>query len=376
MAISSSKYVTTTAVIGGQSVVPDRELIGRIYTTDAALTAGEVREFTSSTAVGALFGVDSELHRMAQFYFGWISKTGKSPTKLSVARISGTDQATYFASWEATINENNNFGSFVFDSDLRTAVTAFKTELGTLIAGYLGENDHLIFGINIENSTLHACTVQRNTETDTGGLMYFAELEPMIILAATDYTAINGVQNYMFQQFDIPATVSTDTSYESMISDNINFNGETQSAGKKFSFFQRGVMNDGTPINIYANEIWLKSACEAELFNLLMALPEISADTDGVAILKTSLLSVVDQALRNHVVSVGKTLTNVQKQYIALVTGDEKAYLQIQSLGYWLDVRTESYTATGGGTEWKAVYTLMYSKGDVISFVSGTHIMI
>jgi len=376
MAIRSTRYVDINSVVGGAATVAQRELIGRIYTTDDSLTAGEVREFTTSTAVGALFGNDSELHRMAIFYFSWISKTGKSPKKLSVARISGTDAATYYASWLDTIDSNNNFGSFVFDSDLRTAVTSFSAALGALIAGFLGENDHFALGINIEDVTGHTCQVLRDTTTDAGGLMYFDEMIPMVILAATDYTVRNGVQNYMFQQFDIPATVDNDTDADTYDAANTNYYGESQTAGKKFSFFQRGIMNDGNPINIYANEMWLKSACEAEILNLFLALPQISADDEGRMVMTNSLLSIVDQALLNGVISVGKTLTNVQKQYIELVTGSDTAYRQIQGIGYWLDVQMVSYVNAGGGTEWKAVYVLMYSKGDVVSFVSGTHIMI
>lgn len=376
MSIPLNRYVDITSAIGGGAAIAQRELIGRIYTTDVALTAGQVKEFTSSTAVGAFFGVDSELHRMSQFYFGWISKNVKSPKKLSFARITGTDAATYFASWEGTIDTSNNFGSFVFDSDLRTAVSTFKTALGALIAGYLAENDHLVLGINIENTSAYACTVLLDDTTDTGGLMYFDEMIPMIILAATDYTAYKGTQNYMFQQFDVPATVTSATDADTYDAANTNYMGQTQSAGQTVAFFQRGIMNDGNPINIYANEIWLKSAVATELFNLLMALPQISADDEGEMQIAKSIVSVVDSALNNRTIIVGKDLTNVQKQYIETITADENAWRQVQGLGYWLNVTTSSYTATGGGTEWKAEYTLVYSKSDVVSFVSGSHIMI
>ena len=42
----------------------------------------------------------------------------------------------------------------------------------------------------------------------------------------------------------------------------------------------------------------------------------------------------------------------------------------------WVDVRIVSETGQGGTTEFKIVYTLIYSKDDVVRKVEGTHTLI
>lgn len=209
----------------------------------------------------------------------------------------------------------------------------------------------------------------------------FPEMCPMIILAATRYENQNATQNYMFQTFPglTPSVISTPVSneYDGL---RLNYYGRTQTAGQVIDFYQRGILTGQgtapTDQNIYANEMWLKDAAAADIMELFMNLNKISANARGQAQLNTALQNVVDQALFNGVISVGKPLNNTQKLYIANITGDDKAWHQIQNIGYWYNVRMESYVTQDSRTEWKAVYTLIYAKDDVIRMVEGTHILI
>ncbi|OYW78788.1 MAG: hypothetical protein B7Z19_06545, partial [Polynucleobacter sp. 32-46-5] len=86
---------------------------------------------------------------------------------------------------------------------------------------------------------------------------------------------------------------------------------------------------------------------------------------------------VIDQALVNGVISVGKPLTSAQQIYITNATGDDTAWRQVQSEGYWIDVEIVAYVDTiTGTTKYKAVYVLIYSKDDVIRKVEGTDVLI
>ena len=58
------------------------------------------------------------------------------------------------------------------------------------------------------------------------------------------------------------------------------------------------------------------------------------------------------------------------------MTGDDKAWRQVYSAGFWLDCVVQSYTTVDGRVEWKAVYTLVYAKNDTIRAVDGSHILI
>jgi hypothetical protein len=208
----------------------------------------------------------------------------------------------------------------------------------------------------------------------------YPEMIPMIILAATDYTARNSVQNYMFQIFNVTPEVTDTTESNQLDAIRVNYYGRTQQAGQFLDFYQRGVLM-GLPVNpvdmnIYANEQWFKDAVGASIMELLLALAKVSANAKGRIQLLTQIQSVIGEALFNGTISVGKRLTTTQKLYIAEVTGDDDAWRQIENIGYWIDCVMQSYTTVDDRTEYKAVYTLVYSKDDVVRKVEGSHVLI
>lgn len=203
-----------------------------------------------------------------------------------------------------------------------------------------------------------------------------AWLMPATILAATNYDNTNGTVNYMYQQFPNQAvTVDTNALANTLDELHINYNGQTQKAGSKIEFFQDGYLADGTDIAVYANEIWLKDACITELLNLEIALEKIPANNDGLALIEGVLQNVITEALNNGTISIGKELTNTQKAYITQLTNDQDAWRTVELNGYILDVALRQ-EIVNGATKYKAVYTLIYSKGDSIRKVEGRHILI
>jgi len=208
----------------------------------------------------------------------------------------------------------------------------------------------------------------------------FPELLPAAVLAATDYSRRNSVQNYMFQIAALTPSVSSDSVADTMDANRVNYYGRTQTAGQFLDFYQRGVMmglaTDPVDINVYANEAWLKDAMGAAIMGLLLSLARVSANATGRSQLLAIIQSVITQATFNGTISVGKPLTTTQKLYITNLTNDELAWQQVFRLGYWVDVVLQSYTTVDSRTEWKAVYTLIYSKDDAIRKVEGSHILI
>lgn len=209
----------------------------------------------------------------------------------------------------------------------------------------------------------------------------YPEMAPMMIQAATNYEGTNSVQDYMYQQFALTPSVTSDTNANLYDSLRVNYYGQTQKAGKNISFYQRGQLTGGgtapTDMNVYANEQWLKDLAASELMQLQLDLAELSANNFGKGFITTTLVQgVVDPALTNGTISVGKPLNPTQKAYITNATGSATAWQQVQNQGWWLNVEIVSFTDTSGATEWKAVYTLIYSKDDVIRLITGTHILI
>lgn len=381
MAISFTKYVDITSGVGGSGGVRQRDLIGRIFTTNTALAVGTIVEVTTLADVATLFGTTSEEYKRASFYFGWVSKNISSPTKLSFARWDDATPETITAALTASTESNNNFGSFCFTTTAALSLLEV-TEAATW-------ND-------AQNNMFHYCvaTTAANASAWSTALIglsgvsltldeiadEYHEMIPMIILAATNYTKRNAVQNYMFQQFTATPTVMTTALSTTYDNARVNYYGRTQTAGQSIDFYQRGVMmglvTDATDMNTYANEQWLKDAAGSAIMSLLLSMPKVSANETGRAQLLSVIQSVIDSALFNGVISVGKTLDTTQKVYITSITGDDLAWHQVQAIGYWVDCSLKSYVTTDSRTEWKAVYTLLYAKDNIIRSVEGTHTLI
>ena len=208
----------------------------------------------------------------------------------------------------------------------------------------------------------------------------FPELLPAAILAATDYSRRNSVQNYMFQQATLSPSVETNAVADAMDAARVNYYGRTQTAGTFIQFYQRGVLmglaTDPVDMNTYANEIWLKDAVGTAIMSLLLSLARVPANATGRGQLLAILQSVVEQALFNGTISIAKPLNTTQKLFIGNLTGDPEAWQQVFNSGYWLDCTIQSYVTETNTTEWKAVYTLIYSKDDAIRKVEGSHVLI
>lgn len=275
-------------------------------------------------------------------------------------------------------NSDNNFGSFAFIPALDQAQIVEAATWND------AQNNMFMYSVPCIASAASALSAAL---LDIGGVTLtlapltteFPEQVPMMILAATDYTALNAVQNYEFQVFNLTASVLTDTDADTYDGLRINYYGQTQTAGQLIQFYQQGLMM-GLPVdpldqNTYANEIWLKDAAGAAIMTVLLALPQLPANNAGVAQLTAILQGVINQALANGTILPGKTLSTTQQLYITQITGDPLAWRKVQTNGYWVDVVIEPYVVDDV-TKYKAVYTLVYSKDDVIRLVEGRDILI
>lgn len=278
-----------------------------------------------------------------------------------------------------TTGLSNNFGSFAFIPALNT------TQVTELALWNDGNNVFYMFMVPV--TAANAVTIMTAISVYAGCAVTlsplsndYPELIPAAVLAATRYDQINSVQDYMYQTgFPSTAAVTDDTDYDIYSALGVNFYLITQNAGQFESFYARGVLTgtatDPVDQNTYANEQWLKDALAAQLLTLLLALAQVSADNQGVAQITAILQSVILQALDNGTIVQGKPLDEVQILYVTNATGDNTAWKQVESLGYWLNVVIVPYVESSV-TKYKAVYTLIYSKDDVIRFIQGSDILI
>ena len=302
---------------------------------------------------------------------GWISAT----TILSDGVAAQTIPDLLADSTEVS----NNFGSFAFLPTLTQDQIVDAAEWNDT------QNNRYLYSVPCTSSNASALSAALDgisgvTLTLAPLTDEYPEQVPMMIEAATDYTARAAVQNYMFQEFDLTASVTTNADANIYDALKVNYYGQIQQAGVLRSFYQRGVMmglqSDASDQNVYVNEIWFKDAATVAIMNLLLALPEIPANNAGRGMILSQLQGIIDQALLNGTILPGKSLTNENKLFITNITGDKNSWIQVQNSGYWVDARIVAYQNDAGVTEYKAVYTLIYSKNDVIRFVQGSDILI
>lgn len=310
-----------------------------------------------------IYGISSLLRWSADS--GVLASAGKGPTDVLTTLNDSADA-------------DNNFGAFAFLGDLAIADMAQAGEFAHLSnMGFIYCQGVTAANMGGVSDALKGYDGVALTEVDPlkGG---YPDMIPMTILAATDYSRLNGSVNYMFTQFGgLAPTVSTNARANQLDDWRINYYGRTQQAGQLIDFYQRGVLT-GTvqDMNVYANEMWLKDACGAALMTLLLSLPKISANARGLAQVRNALVQEpIAAALKNGVISVEKALAWRQKAFIAEVTGDDLAWVQVQTKGYWLGAEVKEVTVDDR-IEYRIAYLLVYAKDDLIRKVEGTHSLI
>ena len=295
----------------------------------------------------------------------------------------GTAAQTITANLNQLIGVSNNFGSFCYTAAL--AVTEANIVLAASWNNSLTPNVQFMFSVNVSVANASAWQALLANLGGTALTLSspvsgeYPEMAPMMILGASNYNLPAASQNYNFQQFNLTPSVTDQADFNTYTALNINFYGNTQTAGKILSFYQQGVMQGlaAIPNNMtdYANEIWFKDALGAALMNLLLASTEVSANNAGKAAIVANMQPVINLAITNGTIETGSQLTSTQIAVINSLSGIQTAWVQVQNTGYWLGVTFESYVV-GNVTEYKAVYTLIYKQENAINMIQGEDILI
>ena len=270
-------------------------------------------------------------------------------------------------------NMNNNFGSYGFIPELTTDQV---TDSAVWVDGRNIEFMYLLAvdednRVDIEAAIISyaSCGMTYNLNPEQ-----YPQFLPAAILASQDWDQPAAAANYMYQQTSgLDSSVKDDSLKSTLDNARINYYGQTQEAGKDFSFYQNGQLTGGTSdphfMGVHAGEQWMKAELKADFLNMFLALNIVAADDSGKAIGISYLDATVLKAQSNGVIAIGKTLTTTQKNYIKEITGDDKAYLDVQSRGYWYKVEVDATNNTMD-------YLLVYSKRDAVNKVEGRHVLI
>lgn len=282
--------------------------------------------------------------------------------------------------FQAAEEASDSFGSASFGESITDAEAK-------AVAQYVaGENVKYQFYVSVTPSTYTATVAELSGIQSTGIILNgtageYKEAIPAAIMAATDYDRRNAAINYMYRQVGgFTADVTTNALANTYDAARVNYYGQTASAGQNISFFQRGFLMGGAtaPIDmsVHANEQWLKAYLTAQLLSLQLSLNKIPANNEGRSYILAQVIDAVNKAKNNGTIIIDKTLTTAQKIAVTQLTNDPDAWRDVESKGFWADVVITQSVPVSGVTEYTAKYTLVYSKGDVVRKVEGSHNLI
>lgn len=268
---------------------------------------------------------------------------------------------------------NNNFGSYNFIDEL----TNDQIVESAVFAD--GCNVEFMYLLPVLTTNRSAISALIGGYASSGMVLSplaseYPELLPAAILASLDYDKPAASANFMYYQ-DSRLTPSVTDSAEADINDplTVNYYGQTQESGVNVSFFQRGRLTGGETapkaMGVHANEQWLKAYLKSQFLNMFIALQQVPADLAGDAIGLSYIETGVAKALENGSIAIGKQLTTTQINYITQLTGNDKAWRDVQSRGYW-------YKVTTNATNNLMDYLLVYAKRDSVDKVEGRHSLI
>lgn len=271
---------------------------------------------------------------------------------------------------------SNNFGSFAFFGITQQA------DIVEIAQWNHNKNAQYMYSLSV-NATNYEAIQAAVKDFDGCALTYdihndMAYYMPMVLMAITDYDETDGVINYMFKKFpnDLPSVVDDETS-DMLDNLRINYLGSTSQSNSTLSFYQPGYLQGSIPdMAVYANEIWLKDYVVTEGLQLLINKKRVPANNNGKNMFIAVLQDAANKALNNGTIDPGKTLTASEIAYVtSLSEGSINAYKNVEQNGYWYNVDIIKEVV---GNTYKNVlkYMLIYTKGESIRKIEGSHILV
>lgn len=230
MPIAQSKYVSITSGIGGASAASRKDLGLRLLTTNALFPTNTVLEFTTAADVGNFAGTQSTEYKLAQAYFGRVSKSATTPniisfmyapflaTACSILSTIEITPATLLTTFQAITDGEMTISMGGISQDLtgldfsaatsladvaqviQTAINA-NTAGGALFTSATVEFDAILQafkltgGVTGENVITYATTVSGGAGTDISATIGWDEASSPILSDGIDAEAIADILN-------------------------------------------------------------------------------------------------------------------------------------------------------------------------------------
>ena len=152
----------------------------------------------------------------------------------------------------------------------------------------------------------------------------------------------------------------------------INYIGRVQVYGLARQFYQCGVNMDGEDFGVFRDRMWLKARIEYEWFALLDDIKKVPANNEGVSKVLAIVIAAAADGLKNGAILAGKTLNETQKKSVNTYAGVSTAATQVETGGYYAN----AWLSLAENNRYQCNYILIYSKGDHIAKVGGSHYLV
>ena len=391
MAISQTNYVDITSAVAGASATGAPSLQHRRMTSGVLTNlngqpavAGEVVTVTYGMLdiLNDILGSSADRAFAQQYFSVKTTAPANKPSSLQFVHFDANTTAVdaYILSRQA----NKNFGSFSIEGLQNES----QTELTKL------KNYHISYNV------LHQLYIEVDTKTGIDAMPVYTTFKdvpmvgfilsatageyktviPAALIDATDFEGRNTVNQVMYRQVSgMTPDVDNDIDKFRLDGQLVNYYGLTSVNATPLSFFQKGNLMGGVAdprdMMVAACEQWIKGKIASDLINTLVA-SRIPANLDGRTRIGAMIINgAIQAALRSGAIIKLKELTQLQKEVILDMTGDEMAAMDVFNNGYWLNV--EIRTVVVDGIEEKhAHYVLIYSKADFVRKIVGSNNLI
>ena len=391
MAISQTNYVDITSAVAGASATGAPSLQHRRMTSGALTNlngtpavAGEVVTVTYGMLdiLNDILGSSAD-RAFAQQYFA-VKTTAPANKPSSLQFVHFDEDTTAVDAYILSRQANKNFGTFSIEGLQNES----QTELTKLKNYHISYNVLHQLYIELDNKTgidsLPVYTTFKDVPM-TGFILSETEGEyktviPAALIDATDFEGRNTVNQVMYRQVSgMTPDVDNDIDKFRLDGQLVNYYGLTSVNATPLSFFQKGNLMGGVAdprdMMVAACEQWIKGKIASDLINTLVA-SRIPANQDGRTRISSIIINGAIQAsLRSGAIIKLKELTQLQKEVIYDMTGDEMAAMDVFNNGYWLDVEIRT-TVVDGVEEKHAHYVLIYSKADFVRKIVGSNNLI
>ena len=384
MSIPIKRYIdSTTRVVSNATTALNYN--GLVFTSEEMIGSDSRKtDYNAGKVIGIaaneitkLFSSTGNTAKFATKYFGWTNVNGRAPSTLYVCKTKIED-ASLADSFTNALNLFSNFRTFTFiDSDASVSGSGGLVDVQNISASF--GRRYLMSVV----ATAETATTVSNAFKGKSGVIITLGLDntdsyiPMAYSATLDYSASStGRPSLMYRTVPTElALVTSETDADKYDNMRINYGANVQTMATNRNIYQMGVNADGEDTGVYLDSIWVTANIEDGWLNLAIDNGVIPASSLGVSKIYAMIYSVVTQGLDNGVILTGKTLGTVAMQEVIELTGDEENIQKVENYGYYLNVWLTKQNQNGIEVD-VANYLLIYSKGDSIKKVSGSHVLV